>query len=105
MFLPIKKGWRAWTDGDGQVGGRRVDFSSPRAAPPPAPANATAGGNSTAPPQGPFPALSFVTVRNSGHMVPYDSPQRAQQLLFDFLSEGEGQRAQAPPTQQQEQVV
>jgi serine carboxypeptidase-like clade 2 len=87
MGLPVAEGWRAWTDAEGQVGGRRVDYSSPAAA-------AAAGGNGTAA-IGPFPSLSFVTVRGAGHMCPYDAPQRSQQLFSDFLSEGRAQEGAA----------
>jgi hypothetical protein len=59
--------WRSWTDAEGQVGGRRVDYQ---------------GG------------LSLVTVRGAGHMVPYDAPQRARELMrMFFAAEEEGAAA------------
>ncbi len=32
-----------------------------------------------------YAGLSFVTVRNAGHMVPYVQPERAYHMLGDFL--------------------
>ena len=73
--------WRSWSDAAGQVGGRRVDY---------------VGG------------LTFSTVRGAGHMVPYDQPQRAQELLRMFLDEGEevargnGDEGEKQPQEQQQ---
>lgn len=88
MKLPVAKEWRAWKDGEGQVGGRRVDYSSPRAAAKNAPAAASSSAEAAGASPASFPTLSFLTARGAGHMVPYDTPQRSQQLLVDFLREG-----------------
>jgi serine carboxypeptidase-like clade 2 len=88
MQLPVSRGWRAWKDGDGQVGGRRVDYSSPRGAKNAAVSSSSGAADAAGPSPLSFPTLSFLTARGAGHMVPYDTPQRSQQLLVDFLREG-----------------
>ncbi|KAF6252042.1 peptidase S10, serine carboxypeptidase [Scenedesmus sp. NREL 46B-D3] len=59
LGLPTLKPWRPWHSSSGQVGGWRVDYQN----------------------------LTFATVRNAGHMVPYVQPERAYYLLGRFLFE------------------
>lgn len=58
LNLKVTAPWRYWQSQTGQVGGWRVDYDG----------------------------ISFVTVRNAGHMVPYVQPERAYHLLADFLA-------------------
>eukprot|EP00877_Chromochloris_zofingiensis_P013113 jgi/Chrzof1/8055/UNPLg00100.t1 len=59
LQLSVVKSWQSWASSTGQVAGWRVDYDG----------------------------LTFVTVRNAGHMVPYVQPERAFYLLTDFLFE------------------
>ena len=52
--------WRAWNDAAGQVGGYYWQLDG----------------------------LDFSTVHGAGHMVPQDEPQRAYQLIFNWLAGG-----------------
>ncbi|WIA18548.1 hypothetical protein OEZ85_009991 [Tetradesmus obliquus] len=63
LGLPTVKPWRPWYSSSGQVGGWRVDYRN----------------------------LTFATVRNAGHMVPYVQPERAYHLLSRFLFEDQPQ--------------
>ena len=53
LGLAVKESWAPWIDSEGQVGGYRVGYDG----------------------------LTFVTVRDAGHMVPYTQPGRALDLL------------------------
>ncbi|KIY96627.1 hypothetical protein MNEG_11336 [Monoraphidium neglectum] len=66
LGLPVDTPWRAWQSQTGQIGGWRVDYEG----------------------------LSFVTVRNAGHMVPYVQPERGYHLVADFLDAA----SQPPPS-------
>lgn len=57
LGLAILEPWKPWYSGTGQVGGYRVVYDR----------------------------LTFASVRNAGHMVPYVQPERAFQLLSDYL--------------------
>ena len=54
LGLEVEEKWRPWMDSEGQVGGYRVKYNG----------------------------LTFATVRDAGHMVPYTQPGRA----FDLFS-------------------
>ena len=56
LGLEVKKAWTPWTDSEGQVGGYKVLYEG----------------------------LTFLTVRDAGHMVPYCQPKRA----LDFFEAG-----------------
>jgi len=56
LGLEVKKAWTPWNDSEGQVGGYKVEYEG----------------------------LTFLTVRDAGHMVPYCQPKRA----LDFFSAG-----------------
>jgi serine carboxypeptidase-like clade 2 len=56
LGLPVVEPWAPWTDSEGQVGGYKVKYDG----------------------------LTFLTVRDAGHMVPYCQPQRA----LDFFGAG-----------------
>jgi hypothetical protein len=47
--------------------------------------------------------LTFATVRNAGHMVPYVQPERAYHLLGRFLFEDKPQPSAAAVRRQQQQ--
>ncbi|KAK9824563.1 hypothetical protein WJX72_011326 [[Myrmecia] bisecta] len=57
LGLPIRDPWRPWMSATGQVGGYVVRYDG----------------------------LTFVTVRNAGHMVPYTQPERAFYLFSHWL--------------------
>ncbi|MEW5304504.1 MAG: hypothetical protein WDW36_007114 [Sanguina aurantia] len=59
LGLTEAQGWRPWYSGTGQVAGYAVDYQS---------------------------SVTFATVRNAGHMVPYVQPERAYHLFNDFLA-------------------
>jgi serine carboxypeptidase-like clade 2 len=56
LGLDVVTPWAPWTDSEGQVGGYKVEYDG----------------------------LTFLTVRDAGHMVPYCQPKRA----LDFFSAG-----------------
>ena len=56
LGLEVKTPWTPWTDSEGQVGGYKVEYEG----------------------------LTFLTVRDAGHMVPYCQPKRA----LDFFAAG-----------------
>jgi len=57
MNLNVVEAWRPWVASDGQVGGYITHFEG----------------------------LSFATVRNAGHMVPWTQPRRALDMFSRFL--------------------
>ena len=58
LKLKVKTPWRPWYGWNGQVGGY-VEL---------------------------YDGLSFATVREAGHMVPYTQPERAFQMFSNFVS-------------------
>lgn len=58
LNLPIKSPWRSWTSSTGQVGGWTVEYAN---------------------------KLSFASVRQSGHMVPYTQPERAFYMMSHWI--------------------
>lgn len=58
LKLSVEKPWRRWKSSTGQVGGWTEDYSD---------------------------GLSFVTVRDAGHMVPYSQPERALYVFSHWI--------------------
>lgn len=58
LNLPIKSPWRSWISSTGQVGGWTVEYAN---------------------------QLSFASVRQSGHMVPYTQPERAFYMISHWI--------------------
>eukprot|EP00890_Picochlorum_soloecismus_P004864 jgi/Picsp_1/5379/NSC_02740-R1_protein len=58
LNLPIKSPWRPWKSSTGQVGGWTVEYSN---------------------------QLTFASVRQSGHMVPYTQPERAFHMMSHWI--------------------